>query len=119
MSAKRKILFVCSHNRLRSPTAEKLYESRLDLEVKSAGLDPHSVRPLSRELLEWADRVFVFEKRQRNQIHKLFKGLYARKRIECLYIPDHYEYMDPELVALLRTKLRPYLGDSVDEEKAL
>ncbi len=118
MSAKGKILFVCSYNRLRSPTAEKLYESRLDLEVKSAGLDPQSKQPLSRELLKWADRVFVFEKRHRNQIQKLFKDLYARKRIECLYIPDAYEYMDPELIALLRTKLRRYLGDTVDEEKA-
>jgi predicted protein tyrosine phosphatase len=118
MSVKKKILFVCSQNRLRSPTAEKLYGGRIDLEVQSAGLDKSASRQLDRELLEWADQVFVFERRQRNQIQKLFRDVYARKKIECLYIPDEYDYMDPVLIAMLRYKLRHHIGNTTEEDTA-
>ena len=30
-------------------------------------------------------------------------------RIVCLNIPDDYDYMDPRLVALLETRVRPHL----------
>ena len=106
---KLKILFVCTQNRLRSPTAERIFSEDPRLEVRSAGVDKDSAVPVSLELLEWADLVFVMEKRQRNIIHKKFKDLYRRKRIICLYIPDIYEYMDPDLIDLLKASVTPYL----------
>jgi len=106
---KQKLLFVCLQNRLRSPTAEKIFSENAQLDVKSAGLDKASKVPVSRELLEWADIIFVMERRQRNLIHKKFKDIYAKKRIICLYIPDEYEYMDPNLIELLMESVTPYL----------
>jgi len=106
---KQKLLFVCLQNRLRSPTAEKIFSEDAQLEVKSAGLDEASNVSVSRELLEWADIIFVMEKGQRNSIHKKFKDIYAKKRIVCLYIPDEYEYMDAELIHLLQKAVTPYL----------
>ncbi len=107
---KLKVLFVCLQNRLRSPTAEKVFSDHPRLAVKSAGVDRDSTVPVTRELLEWADLVFVMEKKQRNIIHKKFKDLYQKKRIICLYIPDDFDYMDPILVGLLEDGVRPHLG---------
>jgi predicted protein tyrosine phosphatase len=108
-SVKQKILFVCDFNRMRSPTAETIFGHYPQWEVKSAGISPEADVPLTRELLEWADVIFVMEKRHRNVIRKKFPGIYQEKRIICLYIPDEFEYMDPELVGLLNARLRRYL----------
>jgi predicted protein tyrosine phosphatase len=41
----------------------------------------------------------------RNKIRQQFPQLYKTKRIICLYIPDNYDYMEPELIDLLRQKV--------------
>jgi predicted protein tyrosine phosphatase len=79
------------------------------VEARSAGINPDAPVPVTRELLEWAELVFVMEKRQRNRIRKAFPDLYAAKRIVCLYIPDRYDRMDPVLVRLLREGVEPHL----------
>ena len=109
---KQKILFLCNQNRLRSPTAEAVFRENPTLEVKSAGVDKDASVSVNLELLEWADIIFVMEKRQRNIIHKKFKDIYRNKRIVCLYIPDDYEYMDPDLVQLLKMRLPQYVESS-------
>lgn len=114
MQERLKVLFVCLQNRLRSPTAERIFSPYPRLEVKSAGLDAESSVQINRELLEWADVVFVMERRQRNIIHKKFKDIYDRKRIICLYIPDDYDYMDPALVERLKESVTPHLGRFAD-----
>ena len=116
VAKKLKVLFVCTQNRLRSPTAEKVFSARPRLEVRSAGIDKESKVQVDRELLEWADVVFVMERRQRNIIHKKFKDLYQKKRIICLYIPDDYDYMDPVLIELLRESVTPHLGRWYSED---
>ena len=109
LSRRRRVLFVCSQNRLRSPTAARLCGRRSDLEVRSAGTDRDANVRVTAELLEWADVVFVMERRHRNVIHKRFRSLYERKRIVCLYIPDQFDFMDPALVELLRARLALHL----------
>ncbi|MBN2433316.1 MAG: phosphotyrosine protein phosphatase [Acidobacteria bacterium] len=112
MTTVKRVLFICQQNRLRSPTAEALFRDQPGWEVRSAGLAAEAVHSLDRELLAWADLVFVMERRQRNRIHKDFPDLYRQKRIICLYIPDMYDYMDPELQLLLRERVGPYLEES-------
>ena len=104
-----RLLFVCSQNRLRSPTAEQVFSQWAGVECASAGLYDSADEPLSGELLEWADIVFVMERahivsRKFARIEDL-KG----KRIVCLDIPDKYTFMDPALVRLLEAKVGPYL----------
>jgi len=111
MTTAKRVLFICQQNRLRSPTAEALFRDQPGWDVRSAGLAAEAVHSLDRELLAWADLVFVMERRQRNRIHKDFPDLYGQKRIICLYIPDMYEYMDPELQLLLRERVGPYLEE--------
>lgn len=109
MRNKQKILFICNQNRFRSPTAEKFFNEFPGMEAKSAGVNKDATVNLNRELLEWADIIFVMEKRQRNIIHKRYNDIYRTKRIICLYIPDEYDYMDAGLIHLLEMKVTPFL----------
>jgi predicted protein tyrosine phosphatase len=68
----RKALFICSRNRLRSPTAERVFAAWPNVETDSAGLAPDADAPLSAEQIEWADIVFVMEKAHRNRLSKQF-----------------------------------------------
>jgi len=105
----RNVLFVCSQNRLRSPTAEQVFASHPDLEVASAGTNHDAENPLTPELVRWADIIFVMEKSHRNKLQKRFKADLQRARVICLDIPDEYEFMDEGLVRLLRAKVSRFL----------
>ena len=106
----KKILFVCSQNRLRSPTAEQVFSKRQDIEVESAGTNHDAENPLTHELVAWADIIFVMEKAHRANLQKKFRSSLKGARVICLDIPDDYEFMDPELVRLLEAKVPKYLG---------
>lgn len=99
------VLFLCSQNRLRSPTAEQVFSDWPGIEVQSAGLNAEAEVPLSPELLHWAELIFVMEKSHRNKLAKKFRAHLNGKRVVCLDIPDEYDYMDPVLVQLLRQKV--------------
>ena len=102
------ILFVCSQNRLRSPTAEQVFSGRPGIEVDSAGLNPDAVNPVCNELLEWADVIFVMEKSHKNKLLKKFRVHMHSQRVICLDIPDDYEFMDPKLIEVLQSKVNSY-----------
>ncbi|MBY0572221.1 MAG: low molecular weight protein tyrosine phosphatase family protein [Undibacterium sp.] len=104
----KKILFICSQNRLRSPTAEQVFSSYENIECSSAGLNLHADNPVTPELVEWADIIFVMEKAHRNKLSAKFRK-YVRARVICLDIPDDYEFMDAALIRLLRAKVTPHL----------
>lgn len=105
----KKVLFVCSQNLLRSPTAEQVFSVREDLEVASAGTNHDAETPLTAELVEWADVIFVMEKVHRRKLQWRFRSSLRNARIICLDIPDIYGFMDPELVQLLKLKVSPHL----------
>ena len=105
-----RVLFVCSQNKLRSPTAEQVFSSHSGIEVASAGIERSAENPVSPEIIEWADLIFVMERRHRNKLSKNFRAHLKNKRMICLDIPDEFEYMDPALVRLLKMKVGPYLS---------
>ncbi|TXH68481.1 MAG: phosphotyrosine protein phosphatase [Thiothrix sp.] len=104
-----KALFVCSQNRLRSPTAEQVFSEYESIECASAGVDSSANVPLDPELIEWADVIFVMERAHRNKITKKFKPYLKNKRLIVLDIPDEYDYMDPLLIQLLKAKVTRFL----------
>jgi len=103
------VLFLCSQNKLRSPTAEAIFADHPGVEVDSAGLNNDAVVPLSEEQIEWADLILVMETAHRKRLNQKFKHALAGKRIAVLNIPDEYEYMDPVLVSLLKVRCAPYM----------
>jgi predicted protein tyrosine phosphatase len=109
---RRRYLFVCAANRNRSPTAEDVArmlaaQKGLDLEVRSAGLSPFSEKPLTKEMADWADLIFVMEDYMAQELEAFYDQ--DPRRIVCLDIPDLYERGDPVLVYLLEEALKPYL----------
>jgi predicted protein tyrosine phosphatase len=106
---KKRILFLCSQNKLRSPTAEAVFAGHPSVEVDSAGLNNDAEVPLSEEQVEWADLILVMESTHRNRLNRKFGKSIAGKRVVVLNIPDDYDYMDPPLVDLLKKRCAPYI----------
>jgi predicted protein tyrosine phosphatase len=103
------VLFVCSANRLRSPTAEQVFSRWPGVETDSAGLSASANVLLSSEQVEWADIIFVMEKTHRNRLTSRFRRHLKNKRVICLDIPDNYEFMDPVLVRILENRVSRFL----------
>lgn len=103
------VLFVCSRNKWRSPTAEKVFSNYPNLQVRSAGLSPQSPRELSLADLSWADIVFVMEHYQKKRILDAFRDsdIVLPENI-VINIPDEYHYMQPELISLLEMAVPSY-----------
>lgn len=106
--AGQKILFVCSHNEMRSSTAETVYREE-GLNVLSAGTERSANVPVSSELIRWADLILVMENKHRMAIETHFGDEVPDKKIIVLDIPDNYYYMEPKLVALIRERADPHL----------
>ncbi|KAA0695787.1 phosphotyrosine protein phosphatase [Neorhizobium sp. P12A] len=96
----KQVLFVCSQNRLRSPTAEQVFSTWQNIEVSSAGTNHDACNPLDDEQIAWADIIFVMEKSHRNKVLRKYRKSLIGKRLICLDIPDDYEFMDPTLVRI-------------------
>jgi predicted protein tyrosine phosphatase len=104
-----RVLFICSQNRLRSPTAEQVFSSWPGVEASSAGLDTGADVPVTPELLEWADTIFVMERTHRSKLSRKFRKYLKAQRVICLNIRDEYEYMDERLVQLLKVLVPKHL----------
>ena len=105
----RHVLFVCSQNRMRSPTGEQVFADWPGIEVASAGLSEGADNPVTPELLAWADLIFVMERAHRTKLQSRFRTHLKRQRIVCLNIPDNYRFMDAKLVRLLKASVPTYL----------
>ena len=107
------VLFVCARNQWRSPTAEKLFANVPNINVASAGLSSKSKRRVSHKILDWADIVYVMEKKHRERILETFGNEDSLPPIVSLDIPDNYQFMDPDLIEILEGQVRPLLDDLV------
>ena len=109
MSESRKLLFICSQNRWRSLTAEKMYEGFSGYEVRSAGTEQGARIRVTEGHIGWADLIFVMEKRHIDRLRDQFGDQLAGKQIVCLHIGDDFQFMSEDLVAVLKEQLRPYV----------
>lgn len=110
MSGKRRVLFVCTANRQRSPTAERLYESDPRFEVRSAGTLAVRGREVTTDDLAWADLVVVMEEQHRRHIEREFPCAAQDVRFIVLGIPDVYLYMETRLWQEIRSRLEAALS---------
>lgn len=104
-----KVLFVCSRNRRRSPTAEAIFGKLPGVEALSAGTSPDAETQVSGDLIEWADLVFAMESVHRRRLQERFGSLLKAKKIVVLGIQDEFGCMDKVLVRILQDKVGPYL----------
>jgi predicted protein tyrosine phosphatase len=109
MSEPTKILFICSQNRWRSLTAEKMYAGFQGYTVRSAGTSEGARVRVTEGLIGWADIIFVMEKRHKEILAERFPGIVRGKKVICLHIGDDYQFMDSNLQDVLRERLQPHI----------
>jgi predicted protein tyrosine phosphatase len=104
-----KLLFVCSRNRRRSLTAEKIFDSSPLHQARSAGTQPDARIVITEGQIGWADIIFCMEKSHLNRLRLKFPGAMLDKHVVCLNIPDEYDFMDPALIDDLLATLAPHV----------
>ena len=104
------VLFLCSKNKLRSPTAECVFADHPGLDVDSAGLSRDAEIRLSDDQIHWADLIFVMERTHRAKMNQKYGHALKGKKVVVLGIPDRYGFMDEELVGILKRKCQPYFS---------
>ena len=110
MTGVTRLLFVCSRNQWRSPTAEAVWRKHPGMEARSAGTSPSARHPVSVRDLEWADVIFVMEPKHKQRLMAEHRRVIGGKPLHVLDVPDDYRYMDPELVEFLRVGVSELLG---------
>lgn len=105
------LLFICSINKVRSRTAEVVFNNSSEHNAKSAGISANAVVPVSSELLNWAEIVFVMEDTHEEYLRINFADETRYKEIVNLEINDLYYFMQPELVSTIKEKVATYLKD--------
>ena len=118
LTPRERILFVCTANVDRSRTAEDMYRNDARYEVRSAGVAPFATVVVTRDLLLWADRVFVMNERE-DQHRTLIRIRFpdVDRPLVDLDVEDRWPRGDPELVRLLTRRLRPHLGAPLQDRK--
>jgi len=106
---KTKILFICFANMDRSPTAAHIYANYPDIETKSAGTASGAVVPVHSGLIEWADVILCMEDWQKLFIQTRYVDYLSGKEVGCLYISDNYEYWHPQLISMIKERMKPWL----------
>jgi predicted protein tyrosine phosphatase len=102
----KRVLFVCSGNVDRSPTAEALLKGKEGLEVRSAGTWSGARKVVSKALIEWADAIFVMEEHHKEALKAIDPE--AESKIIVLGVADSYLKGDPQLEKVLKEKLSKY-----------
>lgn len=104
-----KLLFVCSRNRWRSPTAEKIFDGVNGCSARAAGTENGARIKLTAGHVGWADVIFVMEKKHASRLREKFSKELDGKPVVCLNITDDYQFMQPELIAVLQSTVPPHL----------
>jgi predicted protein tyrosine phosphatase len=106
------VLFICSRNQWRSPTAEQVWRQMPGLQVRSAGTSPQARRPVTEKDIRWAEVIFVMEPKHRQRLQAEFRQSLDHKRVEVLHIPDDYQFMDPELVEIFQSLAHSFIAEN-------
>ncbi len=108
--SRRNILFVCSRNQWRSPTAEQVWRKHPLLSVRSGGTSPNARHKVSVEDIRWADVILVMEEKHKSRLVAEFARLLEGKPVHVLDIADDYKYMDSELIEQLEQSVTALLS---------
>jgi predicted protein tyrosine phosphatase len=117
VKSREQLLFICSRNQWRSPTAAALFKNSDRYVAKSAGTSDKARIKITVGLINWADQIFVMEKRHAAILQHNYPDLIIDRSIVTLHISDDYQYMDPELIEILESRLAEYLD--FDSKKIL
>jgi len=104
-----KLLFICSRNKWRSLTAEKIFDGYNGYEARSAGTEENARIKVTEGHIGWSDLIFVMEKKHTRRLKEKFPNKLINKQLICLDIPDEYKYMDEELIEIINSRVSEYI----------
>ena len=104
------LLFICSKNQWRSPTAEMLFKNHPIHQARSAGTSEKARIKVNQKLIDWADVIFVMEPKHKELLRQRFPVALSQKQLIVLDIEDNYRFGDAELIEILRSTLAEYLN---------
>jgi predicted protein tyrosine phosphatase len=104
------VLFICSRNRWRSPTAENVYAKHDQLNTRSRGTSSKAARTVSSNDVRWADIILVMESKHRQLLKSKFPAEMRCSQVHVLDIQDDYQFMDPELIQVIRDSVDPLIA---------
>lgn len=108
------LLFICSQNKRRSLTAEKIFQNLEGHSVRSAGTETNSRVKVTPGMVGWADMVFCMEKKHVRRIKERYGDIVLGKEVVCLNIKDEYEFMEEELICILESCVYEHLSLYLD-----
>jgi len=101
----KKVLCVCSAGLLRSPTAANTIHKTWGFNTRAAGLvSDYGLIVVDDVLLAWADEIVCM-----TEPHRVILRSMTDKPIQCLGIPDDFNFMDTALVGMIRSEYDPKL----------
>jgi len=103
------VLFVCSMNKWRSPTAEKVYRNHPLLNVRSAGTSSKAQHKISIVDIRWSDCIVLMEEKHHERVRSEFREELAHTEIHVIDVEDNFEFMDPRLVEELQVQINSVL----------
>jgi predicted protein tyrosine phosphatase len=101
------LLFICSKNQWRSPTAELLFKNHPIHQARSAGTSDKARIKVNQKMIDWAKVIFVMERKHLDIIRQRFS--FDDQTHVVLDIEDNYPFGDAELIAILKVNLAKYL----------
>ena len=100
----KRVLCVCSGGCLRSPTAAVVLASPpYNFNTRAAGsVEEYAIIPVDEVLIAWADEIVFMEEYHRQEVASKFDV----SDVECMVLDilDKYEYRDPWLMKLIKTR---------------
>lgn len=105
------VLFVCSMNKWRSPTAERIYARKHLINTRSGGTSSKARHSISLDDIKWSDIVIVMESKHKQRLIADYPEAMRYREIHVLEIEDNYKFMDPELVDELKAAVDPILDE--------
>jgi predicted protein tyrosine phosphatase len=104
-----KALFLCSRNKWRSLTTEKIFHGINGHDVRSAGTENNARVKVTSGHIGWADIIFVMEKKHLRRIQEKYGDMLSDKKVVILDISDDHTFMDEELIEILKSRVSEYL----------
>jgi len=111
----RQLLFICSQNRWRSLTAERLFDGHPILLVRSAGTEPGARVRVSAGHVGWADVVFVMEKNMPPACAPSSETSWRASRSRTCTFPTTTSFRMRRLCSSC-ARLQDYLGPAIFHE---
>ncbi|WP_044357696.1 protein-tyrosine-phosphatase [Paenibacillus sp. E194] len=88
---------------------EKIFNLLNEYDVRSAGTEEGARVKVTGGHIDWADIIFVMEKKHIRRLRDKYSYESNGKKLICLDIPDDYTYMDEELIDLLKARVFEYI----------